>query len=137
MADIQSPDLETRIAILRKKAELEGIEIPHDVITLVASSITTNIREIEGAYTKIVAYAGLMSMPITVELARNILDEMGATVQSRQITYEAINEATAAYFKIKPYELFTKKRTQSNCHGKAYCHVSLPRADRFIISAHR
>ena len=100
MADIQSPDLETRIAILRKKAELEGIEIPHDVITLVASSITTNIREIEGAYTKIVAYAGLMSMPITVELARNILDEMGATVQSRQITYEAINEATAAYFKI-------------------------------------
>lgn len=113
MADIQSPDLETRIAILRKKAELEGIEIPHDVITLVASSITTNIREIEGAYTKIVAYAGLMSMPITVELARNILDEMGATVQSRQITYEAINEATAAYFKIKPDELFTKKRTQS------------------------
>ena len=90
MADIQSPDLETRIAILRKKAELEGIEIPHDVITLVASSITTNIREIEGAYTKIVAYAGLMSMPITVELARNILDEMGATVQSRQITYEAL-----------------------------------------------
>lgn len=113
MADIQSPDLETRIAILRKKAELEGIEIPHDVITLVASSITTNIREIEGAYTKIVAYAGLMSMPITVELARNILDEMGATVQNRQITYEAINEATAAYFKIKPDELFTKKRTQS------------------------
>lgn len=113
MADIQSPDLETRIAILRKKAELEGIEIPHDVITLVASSITTNIREIEGAYTKIVAYAGLMNMPITVELARNILDEMGATVQSRQITYEAINEATAAYFKIKPDELFTKKRTQS------------------------
>ena len=113
MADIQSPDLETRIAILRKKAELEGIEIPHDVITLVASSITTNIREIEGAYTKIVAYAGLMSMPITVELAKNILDEMGATVQSRQITYEAINEATAAYFKIKPEELFTKKRTQS------------------------
>lgn len=118
MADIQSPDLETRIAILRKKAELEGIEIPHDVITLVASSITTNIREIEGAYTKIVAYAGLMSMPITIELARNILDEMGATVQSRQITYEAINEATAAYFKIKPDELFTKKRTQSIANAR-------------------
>lgn len=113
MADIQSPDLETRIAILRKKAELEGIEIPHDVITLVASSITTNIREIEGAYTKIVAYAGLMNMPITVELAKNILDEMGATVQSRQITFEAINEATSNYFKIKPEELFTKKRTQN------------------------
>ncbi len=113
MADIQSPDLETRIAILRKKAELEGIEIPHDVITLVASSVTTNIREIEGAYTKIVAYAGLMNMPINAELAKNILDEMGATVQSRQITYESINEATAAYFKIKPEEMITKKRTQS------------------------
>ena len=113
MADIQSPDLETRIAILRKKAELEGIEIPHDVIALVASSITTNIREIEGAYTKIVAYAGLMNMPITVELAKNILDEMGATVQSRQITFEDINEITANYFKIKPEELLTKKRTQN------------------------
>ena len=113
MADIQSPDLETRIAILRKKAELEGIEIPHDVIALVASSITTNIREIEGAYTKIVAYAGLMNMPITVELAKNILDEMGATVQSRQITFEDINEVTANYFKIKPEELLTKKRTQN------------------------
>ena len=100
MADIQSPDLETRIAILRKKAELEGIEIPHDVIALVASSITTNIREIEG-------------MPITVELAKNILDEMGATVQSRQITFEDINEVTANYFKIKPEELLTKKRTQN------------------------
>ena len=98
MADIQSPDLETRIAILRKKAELEGIEIPHDVIALVASSITTNIREIEGAYTKIVAYAGLMNMP---------------TVQSRQITFEDINEVTANYFKIKPEELLTKKRTQN------------------------
>lgn len=113
MADIQSPDLETRIAILRKKAEVEGIEIPHDVIALVASSITTNIREIEGAYTKIVAYAGLMNMPITVELAKNILDEMGATVQSRQITFEDINEVTANYFKIKPEELLTKKRTQN------------------------
>lgn len=113
MADIQSPDLETRIAILRKKAELEGIEIPHDVIALVASSITTNIREIEGAYTKIVAYAGLMNMPITVELAKNILDEMGATVQSKQITFEDINEVTANYFKIKPEELLTKKRTQN------------------------
>ena len=113
MADIQSPDLETRIAILRKKAEMEGIEIPHDVIALVASSITTNIREIEGAYTKIVAYAGLMNMPITIELAKNILDEMGATVQSRQITFEDINEVTANYFKIKPEELLTKKRTQN------------------------
>ncbi len=113
MADIQSPDLETRIAILRKKAELEGIEIPHDVITLVASSITTNIREIEGAYTKIVAYAGIMKIPITIELAKNILNEMGAIVQSKQITFEAINQATASYFKIKPEELLTKKRTQN------------------------
>lgn len=71
LADIQSPDLETRIAILRKKAESENISIPHDVISLVASSIDTNIREIEGAYTKIVAYASLMGSPITIDLAKN------------------------------------------------------------------
>lgn len=73
LADIQSPDLETRIAILRKKAESENISIPHDVISLVASSIDTNIREIEGAYTKIVAYASLMGSPITIDLAKKYL----------------------------------------------------------------
>jgi len=101
LADIQSPDLETRIAILRKKAESENISIPHDVISLVASSIDTNIREIEGAYTKIVAYASLMGSPITIDLAKKILDAMGTSTKNKQITFDDIIQVTSDYFKIK------------------------------------
>lgn len=113
LADIQPPDLETRIAILRKKTESENISIPHDVISLVASSIDTNIREIEGAYTKIVAYASLMGSPITVELAKKILDDMGTSTKNKQITFDDIIQATAEYFKLKKEEFFSKKRTQN------------------------
>lgn len=113
LADIQSPDLETRIAILRKKAESENISIPHEVISLVASNIDTNIREIEGAYTKIVAYASLMGSPITVDLAKKILDAMGTSTKNRQLTFDDIIQNTADYYKIKKEEFFTKKRTQN------------------------
>ena len=106
-------DLETRIAILRKKAESENISIPHDVISLVASSIDTNIREIEGAYTKIVAYASLMGSPITIDLAKKILDAMGTSTKNKQITFDDIIQVTSDYFKIKKEEFFTKKRTQN------------------------
>lgn len=112
-ADIQPPDLETRMAILRKKASTDGIELPNEVITLLATNITTNIREIEGAYTKVVAYASLMNMPITIETAKKALDDMGNVVHSRQITFENITQAVAEYYHIKMDELFTKKRTQN------------------------
>ena len=112
-ADIQPPDLETRMAILRKKASTDGIELPNEVITLLATNITTNIREIEGAYTKVVAYASLMNMPITIETAKKALDDMGNVVHSRQITFESITQAVAEYYRIKIDELFTKKRTQN------------------------
>lgn len=112
-ADIQPPDLETRMAILRKKAATDGIELPNDVITLLATNITTNIREIEGAYTKVVAFASLMDMPITMETAKKALDDMGNVVQTRQITFESITKTVAEHYHIKLDELFTKKRTQN------------------------
>lgn len=112
-ADIQAPDLETRIAILRTKADSDHIELPNDVITLLATNIATNIREIEGAYNKIVAYTSLMDMPITVETARKVLTDMGNSVQTRQITFEGIIKVVAAHYNIKEDELFTKKRTQN------------------------
>ena len=87
--------------------------IPHDVISLVASSIDTNIREIEGAYTKIVAYASLMGSPITIDLAKKILDAMGTSTKNKQITFDDIIQVTSDYFKIKKEEFFTKKRTQN------------------------
>ena len=113
IADIQPPDLETRIAILRQKAANDKIEMPNDVLTLLATSVTNNIREIEGAYTKIVAYSSLMDVPITLEITKKILDDMGNIVQIKQITFEGITQAVAEHYRIKVDELFNKKRTQN------------------------
>lgn len=113
IADIQPPDLETRIAILRQKAANDKIEIPNDVLTLLATSITNNIREIEGVYTKIVAYSSLMHVPVTLEITKKILDDMGNIVQVKQITFESITQAVAEHYRIKLDELFNKKRTQN------------------------
>ena len=113
IADIQPPDLETRIAILRQKAANDKIEMPNDVLTLLATSITNNIREIEGVYTKIVAYSSLMDVPVTLEITKKILDDMGNIVQVKQITFESITQAVAEHYRIKLDEHFNKKRTQN------------------------
>ena len=117
-ADIQPPDLETRMAILRTKALSDNIQMPNDVITLLATNIATNIREIEGAYTKIVAYTFLMDMPITMETAQKVLSDMGNTVKTRTITFEGITKVVAEHYNIKQDELFNKKRTQNIAHPR-------------------
>ncbi len=112
-ADIQPPDLETRMAILRTKAAYDHIQIPNDIITLLATNIVTNIREIEGAYNKIVAYTSLMDIPITVEIAQKILTDMGNTVKTKTITFEGIISVVAKHYNVKEEDLFNKKRTQN------------------------
>lgn len=112
-ADIQTPDLETRMAILRTKAASDNIVLPTEVITLLATNIATNIREIEGAYNKIVAYTSLMHMPITVETAQKVLSDMGNDIKTRTITYEGIIKVVADHYNVKQDELFSKKRTQN------------------------
>lgn len=112
-ADIQTPDLETRMAILRTKAASDNIVLPTEVITLLATNIATNIREIEGAYNKIVAYTSLMHMPITVETAKKVLSDMGNDIKTRTITYEGIIKVVADHYNVKQDELFNKKRTQN------------------------
>lgn len=111
--DIQPPDLETRMAIIRQKAVNSNIELPNDVITLLATNITTNVREIEGAYTKLVAYTSLMHMPITIETAQKVLNDMKINTVTIVITFDKIVEAVAKYFKIKTEDLYNKKRSQS------------------------
>ena len=113
IADIQPPDLETRMAILRQKAVNDKIELPNEVLTLLATSITSNIREIEGVYTKVVAYSSLMNVPVTLDITKKILDDMGNIVQVKQITFESITQAVAEHYHIKVDELFNKKRTQN------------------------
>lgn len=112
-ADIQTPDLETRMAILRTKAASDNIVLPTEVITLLATNIATNIREIEGAYNKIVAYTSLMHMPITIETAQKVLSDMGNDIKTRTITYEGIIKVVADHYNVKQDELFNKKRTQN------------------------
>ena len=112
-ADIQTPDLETRMAILRTKAASDNIVLPTEVITLLATNIATNIREIEGAYNKIVAYTSLMHMPITVETAQKVLSDMGNDIKTRTITYDGIIKVVADHYNVKQDELFNKKRTQN------------------------
>lgn len=112
IADLQQPDVETRIAILRKKSEEEGISISEDVIQLLAANLKSNIREIEGALIRLGAYASLTGQQITVDMAQNILrDLLGG--KRKVITIEDIQEAVASRFHVKIADLKSKRRTKT------------------------
>ena len=112
IADLQQPDVETRIAILRKKSEEEGIAINEDVIQLLATNLKSNIREIEGALIRLGAYASLTGQKITVEMAKNTLrDLLGG--KRKIITVEDIQEIVASRFHIKISDLKSKRRTKT------------------------
>jgi chromosomal replication initiator protein len=96
LTDVQPPQLETRLAILRRKAE--GEEIPADVLELIATHVKDNIRELEGALTRVIAYASLNRQPITLELAERLLTDVISGDQPRQMTPKAILDATAETF---------------------------------------
>jgi len=114
VADVQPPDLETRIAILRKKAELEKIFVPEDVILFVASQVKSNIRELEGALIRIAAFASLMSAPLTVDAVRSTLkDILKKEDVDRPISIEIIQEVVAKHFNLEIKELKSKKRTDA------------------------
>lgn len=110
--DIQPPDLETRIAILRKKAELENIEMPNEVIQTVAISIDNNIRMIEGAFNRIVAYADLMHMPIDMKVTAKILEDFGSHTR-QNITIENITNHICNFFNLQKEDLIGKKRPKN------------------------
>ena len=112
-ADIQPPDLETRMAILREKAQNEGTSIPPDVITFIASNIETNIREIEGAYTRVVAYASLNACPISLEIAKTALGEIANEAANKKIYVKDIQQRVAAFYKIKLEDFSSKKRPRN------------------------
>src|SRR3990170_4734226 len=112
IADIQPPDLETRIAILRKKAELDGISVPDEVAEFIAQRIHSNIRELEGALVRVVAYANLTRAPITVELASEILKELLPSVASKPVTIPSLQKIVAEHFDIRVEEMRAKRRTK-------------------------
>ena len=111
-ADLQQPDVETRIAILRKKSEEEGIAIGDEVVQLLAESLKNNIRELEGALIRLGAYATLTGRTISIELAKNILPDLLGR-KRKIITMEDVQEVVARRFQMKVSELKSKRRTKT------------------------
>jgi chromosomal replication initiator protein len=112
IADMQAPDLETRIAILRKKAQLENLTVPNEVIVFIADKIASNIRELEGALNRVIAYSSLTENEITVELASEALKDILSANKAKVLNCTTIQEAVARYFDIRPEEFKSKKRTR-------------------------
>ena len=110
LADISNPDYETRVAILRKKAQDEGIIIDNEIIANIAAKIDSNIRELEGVFNKIVARASLTHIPITVELAENVINEF-ISKKEKVISSEFIQDVVSKYFSIDKKDLTGNKRS--------------------------
>jgi chromosomal replication initiator protein len=112
IADIQPPDVETRVAIVEKKAEMEGIPITNEVALFLGSELGSNVRELEGSLTRLGAHASLARRPITVELAREVLQTV---LRSRQpaVTVEDIIAAVCNHFSLRPTDLRSKRRSKN------------------------
>lgn len=142
IADIQSPDLETRVAILKKKAEAEAVPLPDDVAIYIAGRIKSNIRELEGSLIRLVAYASLtgqeITLPLAQEVLRNILDE------EKAVTIEMIQKSVADYYNLKLVELKSRNNSKSVAMPrqiamylcKALTHSSLPEIGRSFGGKH-
>jgi chromosomal replication initiator protein len=113
ITDIQAPDLETRIAILRKKAVAEDWKLPNEVMVYIANLINSNIRELEGALIRVIAYASLTKRDITIELAEEVLKDIIPSQQTSRITIPQIQQTVAEYFNLTIEDLKSKRRTQN------------------------
>ncbi|GKW44309.1 MULTISPECIES: chromosomal replication initiator protein DnaA [unclassified Planococcus (in: firmicutes)] len=112
ITDITPPDLETRIAILRKKAKADGLDIPNDVMTYIANSIDSNIRELEGALIRVVAYSSLINRDMSAELAAEALKDIMPNSKPKVITILDIQNAVGSQFNVKLEDFKTKRRTK-------------------------
>jgi chromosomal replication initiator protein len=127
LADIEPPELEVRIAILRKKAAVEAVVLPDDVALYIASSIKSNVRELEGALIRLAAYASLSKKRIDLEFAQETLG--AAITRPREvITVDGVIKAVASYYGLKPSDIKSERRHKS---------VATPRAVAMYISRHQ
>ncbi len=137
ITDVQPPDLETRIAILRKKAAQERLTAGSDVLEFIASKIQTNIRELEGALIRVTAFASLNRQQVDMALAEVVLKDLIPEGAEAQITSGTIMGQTAAYFGLTIDDLCGQSRTHAAGHGPADRHVSVSRADRPLAAEDR
>ncbi len=113
IADIQPPDFETRIAILKKKADVEKLNIPNEVMVYIATKIKSNIRELEGALIRIVAFSSLTNKEISVDLAVEALKDIISSKQSKQVTIGLIQEVVANYYNLQISDFKSARRTRN------------------------
>jgi chromosomal replication initiator protein len=143
MVDVQPPDLETKMAILDKKAESEGVVLPQDVRIFLATKTKSNVRELEGALTRLIAVSSLTGQPITLAMAQQALKHLN-TNPERRITVDSILRSVADHFSLQPAQL----KLKSNTHRIAYprqvamylvkelTHASLPEIGRYFGGKH-
>ncbi|MFH0732832.1 MAG: chromosomal replication initiator protein DnaA [Candidatus Omnitrophota bacterium] len=124
VTDIQAPDFETRVAILKKKSEKEIISVPDDVVVYVAEKVKTNIRELEGALIRVVAFSSLIGKTIDLDMTKEVLKEVAAE-ENKEISIKSIQKAVSEYFNISVAEIKSKRRTKS---------VALPRQVAMYLS---
>ncbi len=118
LADIQAPELETRIAILRKKIEDNHMTISDDILQFIAAQIPTNVREMEGALTRISAYASLLDTEVTLSIAANVIRDMVGIKQEKPLTIATIQRETCNYFNLATSDLISKSRSKDISYAR-------------------
>ncbi|MDI6710816.1 MAG: chromosomal replication initiator protein DnaA [Bacillota bacterium] len=113
ISDIQPPDLETRVAILQKKAQGQDVDVPEETLFYIADRIQSNIRELEGAFIRVAAYASLNETEMSPEVVEKVLRDILPAKKPRPITCELIQEVVADYFRLRPEDMRAKKRTRA------------------------
>ena len=143
IADIQSPDLETKAAILKKKAEAEAVPLPDNVAMYIAGKIKSNIRELEGSLIRLIAYASLtgqeITLPLAQEVLRNIIDH-----EEKAVTIEIIQKSVSEYYNLKLADLKSRNNSKSVARPrqvamylcKTLTHASLPEIGRSFGGKH-
>ncbi len=117
IADLQPPDVETRIAILRKKSEDEGVTLPEDVVQFLAATMKSNIRELEGSLVRLGAYASLTGQTITLEMAKNVLRDL-IGIKKKIVSMDDIQEMVGARFHVKISDLKSRRRSKTLVHPR-------------------
>jgi chromosomal replication initiator protein len=143
LADIQPPDLETKMAILDKRAESEGVPLPQDVRIFIATKTKSNVRELEGALTRLIAVSSVTGQPISMAMAQQTLKHL-STGSERKITMESIVRAVAERFSMQPAQLKMKSNTQQIAYPrqiamylvKELTRASLPEIGRYFGGKH-
>jgi chromosomal replication initiator protein len=143
MVDVQAPDLETKMAILDKRAESEGIVLPQDVRIFLATKTKSNVRELEGALTKLIAVSSVTGQPITLAMAQQTLKHLN-TGSEKRISVESIIRTVAERFSMQPAQLKVKSNTRQIAYPrqvamylvKELTHASLPEIGRYFGGKH-